>query len=1525
MAQSPLVQCPKCHYPNKAGVKFCGSCGLRLPLPDLRCANCGGAIGPENKFCKKCGNPLTQNGQSQARMAYPPDSRPFVPPPPKAGHSRFWMLISGLLVVIALGAVAYLFKPWILKQLGGGKRNFGSGAVVEQVIGPAGGTIRHPDNVIVEVPPGAFEADAKLQVKTISSPTALEQRGDLRGPVVSLSLDPPAKGPFQKAVAVTIPVNGSIEDGLSATFWAGNEWRSIGSQIDAQAHAVTFHTLEFSQYSVMLSRWTDWPEVVIPNPGGEDEFVPKVPRGAVFRLTLQFKGVDPDAVVEGQLRPADTQSKCLVEIAQQADQAAAFGPKGSARITLTGENSEATFLVHVPEEAPLGLHNLYAFVTPGKNPQGSTAWPSLVSNTIEVVNRKVFVLDIDGLRNDVFEELMKKPAGLETLGQIFGRAAGDPVPVTLKPAQLGIGDQEVKTLRFGSGYLVQNATTIFPSYTFAGHAAIFTGKPPGTYGIPGNEWFDRDPLPGNPQRRYAFTGAFLDESIFGRLEFKDAVLGFWHTAFANGVLRSPTVYDRTDELKLGLHNLVGFNMYFGYQTNMTWIYPGLLEQGLEFQASKTGMSFDTSMVSHVLQGAGIDPSFASTRIGPVKRDSRPEKEAFDQMGVVTLYFASVDHSGHAGFDGEQRRDTVTDVHKILLSQHVDGQIGRLWKGLDEVTRRNSLWVIVSDHGQTDMGALVTPDLRKVMLPQEGYFPDSVTLNSPPPIRTMVLPNPQPSRSINDSDTVVAYNGGLAYIYLRRGMDRPWKELPTKYQVMKLAMRVRNWAVQGGPWNGQIDLVLLRLPKGINPDSPGNAEMTDPKGTQYYVLDPADGPNGVIMSVDSYLDREDCVLYDPPPQAKRYHWSKADKAFLSETLQAMNCDRSGDIVILPRYPHFEFESKKCAANHGGIVRSDMNCVLALATPGISTTQSGLLKSLLEESIDLKNKIKPGNRDVPEIVLNYYKSRATFAKDVVANTPVQAVYLPTKDDDTSNTLKITSDALSKLDPDQTRGLMFKLYRASSPNGPFDPVPDDAEGKQFAQLEAYYHWVEDKRQEAGEALPKVTLQDRYRTLKGKQPQRGPFYYKVGQTWIDSNRSVVSKEVFSNIVNPGSGLIRWLESRLSPKEVFTFDGNKCNFSAALSATGQRWDCEDAEFVITKKNWKGHFYSSRHEGERKFGSAFLDYICTGSSADLWIPVVAEGDQSFTVQASGQGMTAVLTETPPLKASVTEAANQALAQANARSESLTAGLRQQLARANAELKSTEDQIRQTPAAYTAEINLRKQQYLQARLKAQLLEQVELACVPAKIFDDNLRNKPVDPTQGVRAYLQELACAQAELQLLQAYHNNFSALLKERLVYRDTSEAQRQALQRDLDYQSKTAAGEQQSYRFKAGAIYRKLSEYALLTGDEKLFRRSCVVLLNYYGGAREKDQGDGTSMTIDMLRRMAHGIAVLTGNREEAGRLWLLADDIELQAAPPYGRQQIEQARKSSYLPAWYPPTNPAKPLAPANLEALMAEGRSGN
>jgi hypothetical protein len=52
------VLCPKCGGVNKAGDRFCGSCGTSLALRergDMACSSCGAQVQAGAKFCVKCG------------------------------------------------------------------------------------------------------------------------------------------------------------------------------------------------------------------------------------------------------------------------------------------------------------------------------------------------------------------------------------------------------------------------------------------------------------------------------------------------------------------------------------------------------------------------------------------------------------------------------------------------------------------------------------------------------------------------------------------------------------------------------------------------------------------------------------------------------------------------------------------------------------------------------------------------------------------------------------------------------------------------------------------------------------------------------------------------------------------------------------------------------------------------------------------------------------------------------------------------------------------------------------------------------------------------------------------------------------------------------------------------------------------------------------------------------------------------------------------------------------------------------
>ena len=50
------MDCPKCQFDNREGVKFCEECGAKL---ELICSDCGAEIPLGRKFCGECGHSFT--------------------------------------------------------------------------------------------------------------------------------------------------------------------------------------------------------------------------------------------------------------------------------------------------------------------------------------------------------------------------------------------------------------------------------------------------------------------------------------------------------------------------------------------------------------------------------------------------------------------------------------------------------------------------------------------------------------------------------------------------------------------------------------------------------------------------------------------------------------------------------------------------------------------------------------------------------------------------------------------------------------------------------------------------------------------------------------------------------------------------------------------------------------------------------------------------------------------------------------------------------------------------------------------------------------------------------------------------------------------------------------------------------------------------------------------------------------------------------------------------------------------------
>src|SRR5215510_5483100 len=67
------MECPRCHYANADGARFCGECGANL-LRNVVCGGCGHVNPPGQTFCNGCGQRLGESAPPAAR-----DPRAYTP------------------------------------------------------------------------------------------------------------------------------------------------------------------------------------------------------------------------------------------------------------------------------------------------------------------------------------------------------------------------------------------------------------------------------------------------------------------------------------------------------------------------------------------------------------------------------------------------------------------------------------------------------------------------------------------------------------------------------------------------------------------------------------------------------------------------------------------------------------------------------------------------------------------------------------------------------------------------------------------------------------------------------------------------------------------------------------------------------------------------------------------------------------------------------------------------------------------------------------------------------------------------------------------------------------------------------------------------------------------------------------------------------------------------------------------------------------------------------------------------------
>jgi hypothetical protein len=417
----------------------------------------------------------------------------------------------------------------------------------------------------------------------------------------------------------------------------------------------------------------------------------------------------------------------------------------------------------------------------------------------------------------------------------------------------------------------------FPSITFCAQSTIFTGQNPAAHGIPGNQFYDRfGKNTGGVPRFYAFD-------VGDALAYDDAVFTFTGSIGLLGQTidsSALTLYERA--ARQGLSSTVVYHMVSRGAAN--WIRPSLLDIA-RFTKGGGLIGMSSEQYDHEM----MEKALAHLRSG-----ARPD--------ILTVYFMGLDHTSHQ--EGPQ-------AQLGYLSRVVDAEVGRLISEL----RANSLLdgrlvAVVSDHGQIR----VIPDDRhslRLSFPfdrEMGYLFDALGLD--------VHDKP---REGPDTDAVVASNGGMAQVYLRR-RSANWDAAP-RFSADVLPVAQAFWAAhQTGQYSqdllGALSLVLVR-----------NVEMEG-----WYAQYQALAPSGEILSVEAYL-REHPEIRVVEAAAR---------------LRSLAGPLSGDLILVSNYAEGFYFGGPTVGVHGGLHPEDSLAVASLGWVGASARQMEWLEEIARET-------------------------------------------------------------------------------------------------------------------------------------------------------------------------------------------------------------------------------------------------------------------------------------------------------------------------------------------------------------------------------------------------------------------------------------------------------------------------------------------------------------------------------------------------------------------------------------------------
>lgn len=318
--------------------------------------------------------------------------------------------------------------------------------------------------------------------------------------------------------------------------------------------------------------------------------------------------------------------------------------------------------------------------------------------------------------------------------------------------------------------------TVLPSATTPAWATVFTGQPPASTGVPGNEWFDRSTM-----RYYAPVPITVDSRAHAAKLYGDELM--------SDLLRAETVYERAD-----VRAHIAFHSVF---------------RGADLLTLPTVTAFG-DLTGALAEGVVTRGSAQTPKVFE-ETDLTNVKNALDALGdegvpdLQVVYFPGIDLFTH------RQRDPIAGQRQYLASV-TDRAIGEVLAAYRERGLLDETYVIVvSDHGHI---ARVDDDVHSLHV-GEVDEPTAVLTEAGFRLRPDSL---DPGRT--DYQAAVAFQGGMGYVYLadrstcatagrRCDWSRPPRLAEDVLPVARAFHRAASEPGRAGGVHGAIDLVLAR--------------------------------------------------------------------------------------------------------------------------------------------------------------------------------------------------------------------------------------------------------------------------------------------------------------------------------------------------------------------------------------------------------------------------------------------------------------------------------------------------------------------------------------------------------------------------------------------------------------------------------------------------------------------------------------------------------------------------------------------